>query len=186
MQTMKYSQTDSDAGGSAIWFLTVFILMWDSMVFGFVVPARNMPFWFKAVFVGMGLLVTVATFFAWRNRILGGSAKLQLSADPVPHGVQVTAKFELAKAIKATHWSIEAKLEHERKGSESYSTLWSQTFPAQLTSLQMATATFVFPSDYSPKNMTETGTSYRRILTLTADKLRWEFLLEPEMPAAVS
>jgi hypothetical protein len=172
------SQTNSDAGGPAIWFLTVFILIWDTMVFGFVVPARNMPFWFKAIFVGMGLLVTVATFFVWRNRILGGSAKLQLSADPVPHGVQVTAKFALAKVIKAAQWSIEAKLEHEPKGSESYRTLWSQTFPVQLTSSQLATASFVFPSDYSPKNMTEAGTSYRRTLNLTADKLSWEFLLE--------
>lgn len=172
------SQIFSQSGGPAIWFLTVFILIWNTMVFGFVIPARNMPFWFKAIFVGMGLLVTVATIFAWRNRILGGSVKLQLSADPVPHGVQVTANFELAKAIKAAHWHIEAKLEHERNGSESYSTLWSQTFPAQLTSSQLATGTFIFPSDYSPKNMTEAGTSYRRILTLTADKLTWEFLLE--------
>lgn len=174
----RQSQSLSKSGGPAIWFLTVFILIWDSIVFSFVAPANNIPFWFKAIFVSMGLLVTVATFFAWRNRILGGSAKLQLSADPVPHGVQVSAKFELAKVIKATQWSIEVKFEHERKGSESYSTLWSQTFPALLTSSQLATATFVFPSDYSPKNMTEAGTSYRRTLTLTADKLTWEFLLE--------
>jgi hypothetical protein len=172
------SQTNSNAGGPAIWFLTVFILIWDSMVFGFVVPARNIPFWFKAIFVGMGLLVTIATFFAWRNRILGGGAKLQLSADPVPHGVQVTAKFKLAKAINAKQWTIEAKLEHERKGSDNYSTLWSQTFPAQLTTSQLATGSFVFPSDYSPKHMTEAGTSYRRVLMLKADKLTWDFLLE--------
>jgi hypothetical protein len=171
------SQKQSSMGGAVV-FITLFTLIWDSVVFGLMLPKGDIPFWFKTVFIIAAFGVTVATVFAWRQWLVGGTAKLQLSTDPVPHGVQVIAKFELAKAIKAVHWSIEAKLEHERKGSDSYSTLWSQIFPAQLTSSQMATGTFVFPSDYAPKHMTEVGTSYRRVLTLKADKLSWDFLLE--------
>jgi Ankyrin repeats (3 copies) len=168
------SQTNSNAGGTAIWFLTVFILIWDSMVFGFVVPARNMPFWFKSIFVGMGLLVTVATVFAWRNRIIGGSAKLQLSADPVPHGTYVNAKFKLAKPIEASLWSVEAVL--ATKGDDHYHVVWSQTFAAQKIDTLQIEAKFAYPIDHSPK-YSEYNAKLTHELTLKADSIRWQFEL---------
>ena len=174
---VKQSQKQTSMVGAVI-FLTIFTLIWDGMVFGFMLPKRDIPFWFKAIFVVAGFGITVATVFAWRQWILGGTAKLLLSTDPVPHGVNTTAKFELSKTVKAEIWTVEAKLQHLPKNAENYSTLWSQNFPAQQLSPHTVNADFVFPIDYSPKNMNEAGTSYHRTLKLKADKLTWEFLLE--------
>ncbi|MEY4537523.1 MAG: hypothetical protein RL171_1674 [Pseudomonadota bacterium] len=172
----KHSQKTAKAGGP-VWFLTVFILIWDGVVFGIMLRASHIPFWFMAIFIIAGLAITAATIFSWRARILGGNVQLSMSADPVPHGVQVTAKFEPSKVITATDWSIETKFE-QSDGDGGYKTLWSQTFPALKTSSQLVTSAFVFPSDFSPQNMRWTGPGYRRTLTLKADKLSWDFLLE--------
>jgi hypothetical protein len=176
---MKHLQSQKQSSMlGAVVFITIFTLIWDSVVFGFMLPRGNIPFWFKAIFVIAGFGVTVATVFAWQNWILGGSTKLRLSSDPVPHGVNVSAEFELSKTVKAAIWSVEVKLQHQCKGSDDFSALWSQTFPARRISTRLVNADFVFPSDYSPKNLNETSTLYKRSLTLKADKLTWDFLLE--------
>lgn len=171
------SQSISKSGAGAL-FISIFALIWDAIVFRFLVPQSDVPFWFKAVFVVAGFAVTVGAVFAWRQRIMGGSAKLHLSADPVPHGVKVSANFALAKNIHAQAWTVEAKLEHERKNDENFRTLWSQTFPAQALDAHHVHADFIFPNDYSPHKLNETGTTYRRTLILKADYLRWDFLLQ--------
>lgn len=173
----KRSQSLSKSGTGAL-FLTFFSVFWDTIVFRFLVPQSDVPFWFKAVFVVAGFIVTAAAAFAWRQRILGGSAKLHLSADPVPHGVKVSANFELGKTIRAQAWTVEAKIELERKNDENFRKLWSQTFPAQALDAHHLSADFVLPSNYSPKNLNEAGTSYRRTLTIKADQLTWDFILQ--------
>jgi Ankyrin repeats (3 copies) len=178
---MKNNQEKSQSlskSGAGTLFISIFALIWDTIVFRFLVPQSDVPFWFKTVFVVAGFIVTVAAAFAWRQRILGGSAKLHLSADPVPHGVKVSANFELAKKIHAQAWTLEATLEHERKNDENFRTLWSQTFPARALDAHHVHADFVFPNDYSPHKLNETGTTYRRTLILKADYLRWDFLLQ--------
>jgi Ankyrin repeats (3 copies) len=177
----KRSQTKSNAGAPALWFITIFILFWDVMVLRFLIPANNAPFLFKAIFVLVGLLFTVGTVLVWRDRILGGNVSLRLSIDPVPHGVQVPVQFELSKAIKAKTWSVEAKFESLHTGSENnhYSIIWSQVFPAHLISSQVVSSNFVFPSDYSPKNSKgDKHAYYNRVISLKADNFTWSFLLE--------
>jgi Ankyrin repeats (3 copies) len=110
--------------------------------------------------------------------MLGGSVHLTLSADPVPHGVNTTAKFELSKVIETTSWVLEAKQEVRYKNAKNFSTLWSQTFPVTQISTHVVQANFVFPNDYSPKNMTDSDAYYRRTLSLKADKLSWDYWLE--------
>jgi hypothetical protein len=61
----KQSQKTAKAGGP-VWFLTVFIVIWDGVVFGLMLPASHIPFWFKAIFVIAGFAVTVLTLFSWR------------------------------------------------------------------------------------------------------------------------
>jgi hypothetical protein len=173
---MKHSQKTAKAGGP-VWFLTVFILIWDGVVFGLMLRANHIPFWFKAIFVIAGFAVTALTIFSWRARILSGSVQLHLSADPVPHGVNTSVKFELSKVVAATVWSIETKFE-QSDGDGGYKTMWSQTFPALKTSSRLVTSNFVFPSHFSPNNLHWAGYGYRRTLTLKADKLSWDFLLE--------
>lgn len=173
----KFSQKTAKAGGP-VWFLTVFILIWNGVVFGVMFRASNIPFWFMAIFAIAGFGITALTIFSWRARIQGGNAQLSLSADPVPHGINTTAKFELSKAITASSWQLEAKQEVRYKNAENFITLWSQAFSARQTNRQTVTADFVFPSDFSPKNMTDSSAYYRRSLSLTADKLTWDFLLE--------
>ena len=172
----KLSQKTAKAGGP-VWFLTVFILIWDSVVFGIMLRASHIPFWFMAIFIIASFAVTALTIFSWRTRILGGKVQLGMSADPVPYGVRVTAKFELSKVIRTTDWSIETKFE-QSDGDGGYKTLWSQTFPALKTSSRLVTSAFVFPSDFSLQNMRWAGSGYRKTLTLKADKLSWEFLVE--------
>lgn len=172
----KRSQKTAKAGGP-VWFLTVFILIWDGVVFGVMFKASHIPFWFMAIFGIVGLGIAAITISLWRTRFLGGSVQLHLSADPVPHGVNTSVKFELSKLVAATDWSIETRFE-QSDGDGGYKTLWNQTFPALKTSSRLVTSNFVFPSHFSPNNVHWAGYGYRRTLTLKADKLSWDFLLE--------
>jgi hypothetical protein len=172
----KNSQKTAKAGGS-VWFLTFFTLIWDGVVFGVMFKASHIPFWFMAIFGIAGLGIAALTISLWRTRFLGGSVQLHLSADPVPHGVNTSVKFELSKVVAATDWSIETQFE-QSDGDGGYKTLWNQTFPALKTSSRLVTSNFVFPSHFSPNNVHWAGYGYRRTLTLKADKLSWEFLLE--------
>ena len=172
----KHSQKNAKAGGP-VWFLTFFTLIWDGFVFGVMFKASHIPFWFMAIFVIAGLGIAALTISLWRTRFLGGSVQLHLSVDPVPHGVNTSVKFELSKVVAATVWSIETKFE-QSDGDGGYKTLWSQTFPALKTSSRLVTSNFVFPSHFSPNNLHWAGYGYSRTLTLKADKLSWDFLLE--------
>jgi len=172
----KHSQKTAKAGGF-VWFLTFFTLIWDGIVFGVMFKASHIPFWFMAIFGIVGLGITALTISLWRTRFLGGSVQLHLSADPVPHGVYTSVKFELSKVVAAKDWSTETKFE-QSDGDGGYKTLWNQTFPALKTSSRLVTSNFIFPSHFSPNNVHWAGYGYRRTLTLKADKLSWDFLLE--------
>lgn len=130
----------------------------------------------------MWLLVTIAIVFAWRNRIIGGNAKLQLSSDPVPFGVNTTAKFELSKAVNATAWSMEVFVQKDDgKNDSSPTTVWRQTFPAQQMSAQLIKGNFVLPSYYSPKYVLDSDELVVRLI-LKANNLTWWFLLAARDP----
>jgi hypothetical protein len=167
--------------GKAAWVLTFFILIWNSLVFGLMLPIRDIPFWFKAIFVVAGFAITVVTVFSWRARILGGKVVLRLSNDPVPHGLNVYAKFKLAKPIQAKLWAVEAMV--QTLEGETNTTVWRQIFPVQAMSTRRLTARFAFPSDYSPK-YSYNSPNCKRTLTLKADELSWEFTLKARNAAS--
>ena len=129
-------------------------------------------------FIAAGFLLAVTTVFVWRQRILGGNATLSLSSDPVPHGMKVSANFVLAKAVKASVWQVEAKMEVNKRDGYMAVILWRHTFPAHALSAQLISAEIIFPLDYAPQYKTETGKYYSRSLTLKADNIDWPFNIE--------
>jgi hypothetical protein len=129
------------------------------------------------------VFVLILTIYTWWQRIQGGKVELHLSTNLVPHGITITANFELSKLIQASVWSIEARCEEwsPKDYGYPYHSVWRQTFPANVVDSSHITGKFAFPNDYSQKNyekLRKPSTRYRRILTLTADQLSWIFLLD--------
>ena len=162
---------------------TFFSLLWNGFVClsFFLKPHDNI--WLQLSFLGIGIFVLILTIYTWQQRIQGGKVKLHLSKYPVPHGLTITANFELSKLIQASVWSIEARFEEwtPKDASYPYHSVWRQTFPANVVDSSHITGKFAFPNDYSQKNydkLRKPSARYRRILTLNADQLSWIFLLD--------
>jgi ankyrin repeat protein len=174
---IKRSQRASSVLSTSI-FAAFIALFWNSIVFGLILSS-DAPLAFKAIFSLIGLGLACVTIKIWRDYFLGGEVKL--NDDPVPHGIKTTANFELGKNVRAHTWCVEVKFQKQEKDSDGdlhYREHWRQTFPAQRLSERVVKADFIFPTDYSPKNLRSLNTQGKRTLTLKADKLSWEFLLE--------
>jgi ankyrin repeat protein len=176
---IKYSQRTSSVLSIAI-FATLLALFWNGIVFGLLLQSTA-PIAFKTIFAVIGLCFTFATVKIWHDYLLGGEVQLKLKNDPVPIGIKAMASFELSKAISTSNWSVEAKFEQQVKDSDDelhYRTLWRQTFPAHRLSERVVNAEFIFPNDYSHDKKNHSNVQCKRTLTLKADKLSWDFLLE--------
>ena len=176
---IKYSQRTSSVLSIAI-FATLLALFWNGIVFGLLLQSTA-PLAFKAIFAVIGLCFAFVTVKIWRDYLLGGEVQLKLKNDPVPIGIKAMASFELSKAISTSNWSVEAKFEQQVKDSDDelhFRTLWRQTFPAHRLSERVVNAEFVFPNDDSHQKKSHSNVLCKRTLTLKADKLTWDFLLE--------
>jgi hypothetical protein len=177
------SQTRTRAGRGAE-FLSVFAIVWNTVVCGLLLPKAGLPFWFKAIFLVASLLVTWATFHAWWQRIKGGRVSLDLSHDPVPHGVPVLVGFNLGKTIHADKWCVEAKIQSKSRNQSNFGLVWSQDFPAQLLGEHRVSAQFTLPSDYPSTAASDGKTDYQVTLVLKADSLTWDFDLQTRAATA--
>ncbi len=171
------SQTTSKAGPGAI-FLTVFAVVWNTLVVKLVVPGSDIPFWFKAIFVLAGLAVAWGALFSWRQRYRGGGARLQLAQDPVPHGVPVAVAFQLARHVDADSWQVETKISASNRDHSTFGTLWVQDYPAHCTDGYRARAEVTLPSDFPSTAASNSDTQYRVTLTLKARGIAWAFELQ--------
>jgi Ankyrin repeats (3 copies) len=176
---IKYSQRTSSVLSIAI-FATLLALFWNGIVFGLLLQS-SAPLAFKTIFAVIGLCFAFATVKIWRDYLLGSKVQLKLKNDPVPIGIKAVANFELSKAVSTSNWSVEAKFEQQEKDSDDelhFRTLWRQTFPAHRLSERVVNAEFIFPNDYSHDKKNHSNVQCKRTLTLKADKLSWDFLLE--------
>ncbi len=174
---IKPSQTQTKAGVGAP-FITLFALVWDTMVVKLLIPAGDVPFWFKAVFVGAGVLVTLGALFAWRQRLRGGAARLQLAQDPLPHGLPVAVEFLVSRHIQADVWQVEAKIESTTRNQSGFGTLWEQVYPARSIDGYRARAEVTLPSDFPSTAASDKETQYKVTLTLKAGGIDWAFDLQ--------
>ncbi len=177
LKKTKPSQTQTKAGAGAL-IATVFALVWDTMVYKLVVPARGIPFWFKAAFVAGGLLVTWGALYAWRQRLKGGAASLQLPQDPVPHGVPMPVAFQLARYVEADTWHVEAKIESTTPKQSGFGMIWVQDYPAHCIDGYHVRAQVTLPSDFPSTAASDKETQYKVTLTLKANGVEWAFDLQ--------
>jgi hypothetical protein len=181
LMTKKQSKIARSGDGAE--FLTFFSLLWNGFVFLFYFLKPHDHIWLQLIFLGIGMFVLILTIYTWWQRMQGGNVEIQLSMNPVPHGITITANFEFSKLIQASVWSIEARFEvwTPKHSGYPYRSVWRQTFPANVTGSSHITGKFAFPSDYSQKNydkLRKSNTRYRRILTLNADQQSWIFLID--------
>lgn len=177
MKKSDQSQTRTRAGQGAE-FLTLFSVVWDAVVLMLMVPNRDIPFWFKAVFVVAGVGVTWATLYLWRQRLAGGGVSLKLSQDPVPHGVPVTVEFQIDRSIDADSWLVEAKIESSARNQSGFGLIWSQDFAASQVEAHRIKAEVTLPSDMPSTAASDRDMTYCVTLTLKAAGLEWGFGLK--------
>lgn len=177
------SQKRSQAGKGA-GFLTVFALVWNWFVFALMLPKSGIPFWFKAIFAMIGVIVAFGAAQLWRQRLKGGSVSLTLSQDPVPHGVPVVVEFEVDRSISADKWLVEAKIMSRSNGNSSFGMLWSQDFTATPTQSHRVRAEVALPSDFPSTAASDEDTAYLVTLTLKANGVDWTFNLETRRASA--
>jgi ankyrin repeat protein len=177
------SQTHSSATGVAI-FLTIFCMIWDSVVFGVMLKQNQIPFWFKSIFVIAGVFVTLLTLYMWWQRIAGGTVQMQLPQDPLPHGIAQSISFRLSKAIEAQNWRVSASIEARRRNSSSFGKVWEQEFSAQFNGQNHVSSTITLPADLPNTASSDSDTSYQVKLILQADRLNWTFDLQTRAASA--
>jgi hypothetical protein len=176
---MTKIQPNIARSGDGAELLTVITLIWYGFAGLFYFLKPHDQIWLHIFLFGIGIFLPVETISAWRQRMQGGKVALTLSMNPVPHGMTITANFELSKLIQANAWSIEARF--DESGNDYSQTVWRQTFPAKVIDGNRISAKFAFPNDYSQKNydkLRKSKTLYQRILTLKTDKLNWAFFLD--------
>lgn len=183
MAGRERSQTRTRAGQGAE-FLTVFCIVWDTVVLKLMVPNGGIPFWFKALFVLAGVGVTWLALHLWRQRFKGGGVSLALSLDPVPHGVPVTAKFQIDRSITADAWLVEAKIESSARNQSGFGLVWSQDFAASPLDAHRIQAEVTLPSDMPSTAASDRDMTYSVTLTLKANGLEWSFGLKTRAPRA--
>jgi hypothetical protein len=176
VHTPQPSQTQSRAGKGAV-FLTLFVLVWDTVVFKVLLPQHDIPFWFKAIFVLVSLAATWGALSSWRQRIKGGRASLALSQDPVPHGVPIVATFQVARTISTDVWQVEAKIESSGRHQSGFGLVWAQDFAASTIDGQRIRAEVTLPHDFPSTESSDDETNYRVTLTLKANGIDWPFNL---------
>ena len=147
------------------------------MVFKLLLPQSDAPFWFKTIFVGVGLALAWGALHSWRQRMRGGRVSLSLAQDPVPHGVPVWAMFQVNRTIHADHWSVEAKIESSGRHQSGFGLVWAQDFAAHAMQGQSVRAELTLPNDFPSTASSDSDTSYRVTLTLKADGIEWPFNL---------
>ncbi|QTN29780.1 ankyrin repeat domain-containing protein [Rhodoferax sp. AJA081-3] len=177
MTKSERSQTRTRAGKGAE-ALTVFAIVWDTIVLKLMVPTGDIPFWFKALFVLAGVGVTWGALYLWRQRLKGGGARLKLSQDPVPHGVPVTVEFQIDRSITANQWQVEAKLESSARNQSGFGLVWSQDYPARAVDAHHIRAEVTLPSDMPSTAASDRDMAYSMTLTLRADGVEWTFDLK--------
>lgn len=181
------SQRHTRAGAGA-WFLTVFSVVWNAMVWALLMPS-DAPTWFKVAFGLAGGLVVWGSVVAWRHRIRGGGLDLHLSQDPVPHGVPVEARFTLNKPLAVDTWTLNALVETSEGPQSGFGEVWKGDFPLTtvpamvdgVVGVQSLQATFALPVDV-PSTLDR---HFRAKLTLQGDALTWSFALRTR-PAMAS
>jgi Ankyrin repeats (3 copies) len=171
------SQTRDSSTGIAV-FLTLFCIFWDGIVFGLMLKQSHIPFWFKSIFVIAGVLITGLTMRLWWQRIVGGTVHLQLSQDPVPHGLAQTVRFDLSKDVHAQQWSVHASIAASQRNSSSFGTVWEQEFSAQHQGQRQVSCLITLPADHPSTQSSSSETNYQVKLTLKADSLSWTFQLQ--------
>lgn len=169
--------------GEGAELLTVITLLWYGFAGLSYFLKPHDQIWIHLFLFGIGVFLPIETISAWRQRMQGGKVELHLSMNPVPHGLTITANFELPKLVQASVWSIEARFEQwiPNTNQKSYQVVWRQTFPASVIDSNQITGKFAFPNDYSQKNydkLRKPSVRYQRILTLNADQISWNFLLD--------
>jgi hypothetical protein len=174
MRKATLSQTHTKAGLGAI-PRTFAALIWNAIVIMAVIPAQNFPYWFKAMFVVSGFLLALVAVNEWRQRVLGGVVRMQLSKDPMPHGIPVPVKFQIARRIQANTWQVEAKIESRSSNQSCFGLVWWQDYPAQAINRNHVHAEVILPSDCPSTAASDEDTQYYVALTLRANGLGWPF-----------
>lgn len=174
----RLSQKEVTAGGPTLLF-AILAIVWNGLVYGLMLSASHIPRWFNGLFVVIGGLFVLATVLSLYFRLVGGRATLVLPSDPVPQGVPVVAKFELAKAVQAHPWSVELKIQRKGPSDRHFRPYWRHTFAAEAKGPQLVQSTFVFPQEFSPKSVAGDGGNYLYSVTLVAGRITWAFWIEP-------
>lgn len=183
MKKSELSQTRTRAGQGAV-FVTLFSVVWDAVVLTLLIPISGAPFWFKAIFVMVGVGMTWLSVYLWRQRLKGGSVKMTLSQDPVPHGVPVIVEFQVDRSISADKWLVEAKIESGARNQSSFGLVWSQDYAASQVEAHRVRAEVTLPSDFPSTAASDRDTTYRVTLTLKANGLAWAFDLKTRTASA--
>jgi hypothetical protein len=174
--------------GAGAWFMTAFALIWNVVVWALLVPSEA-PGWFKGVFALAGGLVVWAAVTLWRQRIQGCDLDMQLTDDPVPHGVPVVARFMLGKPLVVDRWSMEVLVETSEGPQSGFGRVWSADFPVTaeptleggVLSTRALQANFVLPVDVPSTQ----DRHFRISITVKGDALTWHFSLRSR-PATAS
>lgn len=183
MKKSELSQTRTRAGQGAL-FVTLFSVVWDAIVLTLLIPISGAPFWFKTIFVMVGVGMTWLSVYLWRQRLKGGSVNMTLSQDPVPHGVPVIVEFQIDRSISADQWLVEAKIDSSARNQSGFGLIWSQDYAAIQAEAHRIRAEVTLPSDYPCTAASDRDTTYRVTLTLKANGLEWAFDLKTRTASA--
>jgi hypothetical protein len=141
--------------GTGAPMLTVMAIAWNALVWGLVVPESGIAEWFKGVAALTGAGLAAGTLLLWLSRLRGTGVTLQLSQDPVPHGVSTMATFNLTRPLKAQVWTLLVSIDSPDEDMSGFGCVWERKFMASPVPtlvdgelmVQAVTAQFTLPTD---------------------------------------
>nr|WP_315237640.1 hypothetical protein [uncultured Albidiferax sp.] len=178
---MSHRKTSPGTGAP---MLAVIAIVWNALAWGLVMPEPGLAEWFKGVAALTGVGLAVGTLLLWLSRLRGNDVTLQLSQDPVPHGVPTMATFTLTRPLRAQAWTLLATIDSPDEDMSGFGRVWERKFMASPVPtlvdgelmVQAVTVEFTLPTDLPGSE----DDLWYVSLVLQGDEATWPFHIETQ------
>jgi hypothetical protein len=135
--------------------LILMAVVWNAVVCGLVMPQTGIAEGFKGFMVLVGVGIAVLAALVWVGSRRRAGVTLELSQDPVPHGVPTTATFAFARPLKAQNWTLQISINSANEDFSGFGRVWERRFTTTAVPtlvdgelmVEAVTAEFTLPTD---------------------------------------
>jgi hypothetical protein len=150
--TTSHHKTSAGTGAPR---LTLIALVWNALVWGFLISSPGPAVWFKGFMVLVGAGIALFAALLWLSGRRNAGVTLQLSQDPVPHGIPTTATFTLARPQRVQNWALRVTIDSPDEDLSGFGRVWDKkvtttAFPTLVDGelmVQSIQAEFTLPAD---------------------------------------